>query len=686
MFQRRLLKVWSVVCLSSFFLFFALFYFADHLSIKFFPKSQVLNSVISRSELHNNRGQRNSTSMEFSNTRPHPSVLKHSAVKRVGNKKSTATHSTDRRTSRGSKSNRNPNFNQGKEKSTRRRYRKTYRPVLRPTKKRTRFNVKSQSYRSFKQEKQAETATITSVKPTIISALTTLLDPQRPERTAFSTIQTPLNPTEKSTYFTLKSSSNPSFIEEATTTSKRLTDTSTHRLTYSSLESTQASFTARTSSATSLNPTDISTHFKMKPQNNLSFIRKPTTNSKHLADISKHRLISTHSESLKSQTQLSSTASSARNPTSLDTVSKNTYTDLKSNNNYPSLSDLQGKIIPTTEATGPRVVLIYTAFFGSNPWKGLENSQSWTHFKGKPCPVQNCVVSYKTEEFSSSNVVIFHGRDMPHVNTLRKLHNKRPLNQAWVYFILESPAHSPDARQYGGLFNWTMTYRRDSDIYFPYGFFKLLQADDETPQASRDYSLGKDKLIVWTVSNCAGKRFSYVNKLKQFVQVDIFGGCGRGGCARNSGDCSKLLQSYKFQLAFENTECLDYVTEKYWGSPLENGIVPIVMGGADYKKIAIPGSYINVLDFPSVKALADYLLYLDKNSTAYNEYFSWKRKYKSGGVLQNGLDGNYHWMCNLCALANNASVKNNVYEHLEQFWSMEQCNLFSEEFNTIISH
>ena len=43
------------------------------------------------------------------------------------------------------------------------------------------------------------------------------------------------------------------------------------------------------------------------------------------------------------------------------------------------------------------------------------------------------------------------------------------------------------------------------------------------------------------------------------------------------------------------------------------------MGGADYKKIAIPGSFINVLDFPSVKALADYLLYLDKNNTAYNE-------------------------------------------------------------------
>lgn len=517
-----------MVCLSSFFVFFALFYIVDHLDIKFSPKSEVLNSVISQSELHNNGGQRSSTSMEFSNTRPHPSVLKHSTVKRVGKKKSTATHSTDRRTSLGSKSNRNP-------KSTMKRYhlgfksgktRRTYPPVLRPTKLRTRFNVKSQSYRSFKQEKlQAETAIITSVKSTIISTVATLLKPQRPERTAFSsTIQNPLNPTEKSTYSSLKSSSNPSFIEEATTTSKRLTDTSTHRLIYSSLESTQASFTARTSSENSMNPTDSSTHFTLKSQNNPSFSRKPTTNSTHLTDNSKHQQIYTHSESLKSQAHLSSTASLARNLTSLDTVSKNTYTDLKLNKNYPSLSDLPGKIIPTTEATGPRVVLIYTAFFGSYPWKGLENSQSWTHFKGKPCPVQNCVVSYKTEEFSSSNVVVFHGRDMPNVNTLRKLHNKRPPNQAWIFFILESPAHSPDARQYGGLFNWTMTYRRDSDIYFPYEFFKRLQADDEKPQASRDYSLGKDKLIVWTVSNCAGKRLSYVNKLKQFVQVDIFGG------------------------------------------------------------------------------------------------------------------------------------------------------------------
>ena len=35
--------------------------------------------------------------------------------------------------------------------------------------------------------------------------------------------------------------------------------------------------------------------------------------------------------------------------------------------------------------------------------------------------------------------------------------------------------------------------------------------------------------------------------------------------------------------------------------------------------------FINVLDFPRIKDLADYLKYLDSNVTAYNSYFKWKK-------------------------------------------------------------
>ena len=65
------------------------------------------------------------------------------------------------------------------------------------------------------------------------------------------------------------------------------------------------------------------------------------------------------------------------------------------------------------------------------------------------------------------------------------------------------------------------------------------------------------------------------------------------------------------------------------------------MGGANYKKLAVPGSYINVMDFKTVKQLADYLQYLDKNNTAYNEYFNWRLKYKVIGTLSISL-------CHIC--------------------------------------
>ncbi len=74
----------------------------------------------------------------------------------------------------------------------------------------------------------------------------------------------------------------------------------------------------------------------------------------------------------------------------------------------------------------------------------------------------------------------------------------------------------------------------------------------------------------------------------------------------------QLASQYKFYISFENSLCDEYVTEKLTRA-LESNLVPIVMGGVDYKRIAPPNSFINVDDFPTVKALADYLRYLDRN-------------------------------------------------------------------------
>ena len=89
----------------------------------------------------------------------------------------------------------------------------------------------------------------------------------------------------------------------------------------------------------------------------------------------------------------------------------------------------------------------------------------------------------------------------------------------------------------------------------------------------------------------------------------------------------------------------------------EENVVPIVMGGANYTKLAIPGSYINVLDFKTVKDLADYLHYLDKNSTAYNEYFKWRQKYQTV-VLP--------FFCSFCEVLSSHTPK--AHTDLTEFW------------------
>jgi hypothetical protein len=98
-----------------------------------------------------------------------------------------------------------------------------------------------------------------------------------------------------------------------------------------------------------------------------------------------------------------------------------------------------------------------------------------------------------------------------------------------------------------------------------------------------------------------------------------------------NGCNDNLLKSYKFYLAFENSLCNDYISEKYWklfkpSTIFNSNIVPIVRGAksSQYENRAPKSSFIDASKFKTPKALANYLLYLDQNDTAYFEYFNWK--------------------------------------------------------------
>ena len=187
-------------------------------------------------------------------------------------------------------------------------------------------------------------------------------------------------------------------------------------------------------------------------------------------------------------------------------------------------------------------------------------------------------------------------------------------------------------------FNATMTYRTDSDFYWPYGFVEKFphapKTDKEMALArrsvTRNYAEGKSKLAVWLVSHCNtdSRREYYVHILQKYSQIDIFGKCGKKFCPWTAAsECYARIEiDYKFYLSFENSLCRDYITEKMYNI-LDLDMVPIVYGAADYAELFPPHSYIDALKY-SPQELSKYLDLLDKNDTLYSEYFWWKPYYK----------------------------------------------------------
>lgn len=191
-------------------------------------------------------------------------------------------------------------------------------------------------------------------------------------------------------------------------------------------------------------------------------------------------------------------------------------------------------------------------------------------------------------------------------------------------------------------FNWTMGYRADSDVPWPFG--AVVPRDPAAVNLSTEYDpgrfgapdgvgeilAGKTRLAAWFVSNCDSDsdREAYAAGLAAAgAPVTVLGGCspaeGGRGCPRDS-DCEReAWRSHKFYLAFENAVCADYATEKFFGA-LSRGAVPVVLGGADYRALAPDRSYVDAAAFASPAALAAFLLELDADDERYRSYFWWK--------------------------------------------------------------
>lgn len=154
-------------------------------------------------------------------------------------------------------------------------------------------------------------------------------------------------------------------------------------------------------------------------------------------------------------------------------------------------------------------------YYGKNNW-GTDLQMGQTRFINDKCPVNSCQLMDNNEKIDQADAVIFKDRfSWPKFG--------RPLGQLWVsllyfyvliiiitndniiqqiLFLLEGPKHTQLFSSINKhTFNWTATYRHDSDIVAPYEKFVAYQSlygDDGATVMPKDVDLFRHSMLLGT--------------------------------------------------------------------------------------------------------------------------------------------------------------------------------------------
>ncbi|GAA5996110.1 uncharacterized protein JCM10292_007398 [Rhodotorula paludigena] len=236
------------------------------------------------------------------------------------------------------------------------------------------------------------------------------------------------------------------------------------------------------------------------------------------------------------------------------------------------------------------------------------------------CPIP---VTFTTDERSADIVVLNTDRYM-HLEDgeLQRLRRERP----WQYFSMWGVESAPNRRSLEDHFNalrdgrqnetaqYEMTYRLNSTVPATYAYDMF---DFNNPPLPYDEKR-QDRIVAAMITNCSPRnaRTLVLDELLSLLpgQLDSFGACRKNadiaGTLKELGifdavgqhtrwnEKITLINRYKFTIAFENSNDLDYATEKLWQS-FERGTVPLVYGPPEAARrfFPAPNAAIDLADY-----------------------------------------------------------------------------------------
>jgi len=235
-----------------------------------------------------------------------------------------------------------------------------------------------------------------------------------------------------------------------------------------------------------------------------------------------------------------------------------------------------------------------------------------------------------------------------------------------ILVSLEQPGYATRMvdRSYLTRFDFYTTYQLDSFVPLTYMEPEWKVEDFYVPQLPLSQKQG---LVAIFISNSkaagAAGRTRYVQELMNYVQVDSF-----GGCLNNYNEEKKLhelgvqpdnidrkqrkheiLKHYKFYLAFENAQVLDYTSEKVFEG-LRAGALPVYRGSSSVNMLLPHTNSIINANYMSPLELANYLREVASNDQMYQSYFEWKNipaSHNFTKVMEHSAHS-FTSMCHIC--------------------------------------